>query len=175
MYAGEGFTVEAKMPVEQWMEGGPGVIHGGILSSALDDVMGMTPRLLGPPGVTVHLQVDFLQPIPVGKTLHIRAEILGRQRRKIYTEGVAHLGDPGAAGGARERCVRDRRRPGALRPSTSRTVRRRRSIWAANRSSDEGSERRVHRVGVAQVNGVAEVGDPEDANASGVPRRWPRG
>lgn len=95
MYAGEGFTVEAKMPVEQWMEGGPGVIHGGILSSALDDVMGMTPRLLGPPGVTVHLQVDFLQPIPVGKTLHIRAEILGRQRRKIYTEGVAHLGDPG--------------------------------------------------------------------------------
>ncbi len=94
MYAGEGFTVDAQMPVEQWMEGGPGVIHGGILSSAFDDVMGMLPRLLGPPGVTVHLQVDFLKPIPVGETLQIHAAILGKQRRKIYTEGLAHLGDP---------------------------------------------------------------------------------
>nr|WP_223205176.1 PaaI family thioesterase [Gordonia jinghuaiqii] len=94
VHAGEGFTVDARMPVEQWMEGGPGVIHGGILSSAFDDVMGMLPRLIGPPGVTVHLQVDFLAPIPVGKTLHIEASILGKQRRKIYAEAVAHLGDP---------------------------------------------------------------------------------
>lgn len=92
--AGEDFTVDAQMPVEQWMEGGPGVIHGGILSTAFDDVMGMLPRLIGPPGVTVHLQVDFAAPIPVGKTLHIHATMLGRQRRKIYAEAVAHLGDP---------------------------------------------------------------------------------
>ncbi len=94
MFAGEGFSVVAEMPVEHWMEGGPGVIHGGILSSAFDDVMGMTPRLIGPAAVTVHLQVDFMRPIPVGETLHLRAEILGKQGRKIYTEGVAHLGDP---------------------------------------------------------------------------------
>ncbi|AFR47510.1 thioesterase superfamily protein [Gordonia sp. KTR9] len=94
VYAGDGFSVDAQMPIDQWMEGGPGVIHGGILSTALDDVMGMLPRLLGPPGVTVHLQVDFLQPVPVGKTLHIHASVLGKQRRKIYTEATAHLGDP---------------------------------------------------------------------------------
>lgn len=93
IYAGEGFSVDAEMPVEHWMEGGPGVIHGGILSSAFDDVMGMTPRLIGPAAVTGHLQVDFMQPIPVGRTLHLHAEILGKQRRKIYVEGVAHLGD----------------------------------------------------------------------------------
>ncbi len=94
VFAGEGFTVDAQMPVEQWMEGGPGVIHGGILSSAFDDVMGMLPRLIGPAAVTVHLQVDFLKPIPVGRTLHIHASIMGKQRRKIYAEAVAHLGDP---------------------------------------------------------------------------------
>lgn len=93
MFAGEGFSVTARMEVEQRFEGGPGVIHGGVLSTAFDDVMGMAPLLVGPSAVTVHLEVDYLRPIPVGRTLHLRATLLGRQRRKLYTEGVAHLGD----------------------------------------------------------------------------------
>ncbi|GAA3701082.1 PaaI family thioesterase [Gordonia hankookensis] len=94
MYAGEDFTVTAAMTVETHFEGGPGVLHGGILTTAFDDVMGMAPLLVGPSAVTVHLEVDFLRPIPVGSTLQFRATLLGRQRRKLYTEGVAHIGDP---------------------------------------------------------------------------------
>nr|WP_051999083.1 PaaI family thioesterase [Gordonia rhizosphera] len=96
MYAGEDFTITASMQVEARFEGGPGVIHGGVLSTAFDDVMGMAPLLIGPSAVTVHLEVDYLRPIPIGSTLHFRAALLGRQRRKLYTEGVAHIGDPDA-------------------------------------------------------------------------------
>ncbi|SKX92863.1 Uncharacterised protein [Mycobacteroides abscessus subsp. abscessus] len=56
--------------------------------------MGTVPLLVGPSAVTVHLEVDFVAPVPIGSTLHLRADILGRQRRKVYVEAVGHLGDP---------------------------------------------------------------------------------
>ncbi|MGV9669429.1 PaaI family thioesterase [Gordonia sp. NPDC003504] len=90
----DGFSVETEMLVEPWMEGGPGVIHGGILSTAFDEVMGTAPLLVGPSAVTVHLEVDFIAPITIGSTLHLSARLLGRQRRKVYVAASAHLGDP---------------------------------------------------------------------------------
>lgn len=94
MIAGEDFEMSASMLVEERFEGGPGVIHGGVLTSAFDDVLGMLPRLVGPTAVTGHLEVDFLAPIPIGKTLEFRAKLLGRQRRKLYAEGLAFIEDP---------------------------------------------------------------------------------
>ncbi|MGO3327009.1 PaaI family thioesterase [Gordonia sp. (in: high G+C Gram-positive bacteria)] len=92
--AGEGLTVDAQMPVLDWMQGGPGVIHGGVLSAAFDEVMGTSPLLVGKPVVTAHLEIDYAKPIPLGSTLEFHARILGRERRKIYIEAFAHLGDP---------------------------------------------------------------------------------
>ena len=94
MVAGEDFEMSAEMLVESRFEGGPGVIHGGIITTAFDDVLGMLPRLVGPSAVTGHLEVDFLAPIPVGATLKFRAKLLGRQRRKLYAEGFAYIDDP---------------------------------------------------------------------------------
>lgn len=94
--AGEGVTVSAQMPVEAWMQGGPGVIHGGLLTAAFDEVLGTAPLQIGMGCVTVHLEVDFALPIPLGSVLQFDAEIVGVQRRKIYVRGVAHVGDPAA-------------------------------------------------------------------------------
>lgn len=94
VYAGAGFDVRAEMTVLPRMEGGPGLIHGGVLSAAFDEVMGHLPLLIGPSAVTAHLQIDFSAPIPLGSTLHFTGEILGKQRRKIYTESQAYLTDP---------------------------------------------------------------------------------
>ncbi|MFW0795169.1 PaaI family thioesterase [Gordonia sp. CPCC 205515] len=94
MFAGEDFVVTASMEVAPRFEGGPGVIHGGVLATAFDDVMGMVPMLIGPSAVTVHLEVDYQLPIPIGSTLQFTATLLGRQRRKMYVEAVGHLGDP---------------------------------------------------------------------------------
>lgn len=96
VYAGDGFTVRGSMVVQPRMEGGPGTIHGGILAAVFDETMGHLPLLIGPAGVTAHLQIDFSAPIPLGSTLFLVGRILGRQRRKIYTEVVAYLEDPAA-------------------------------------------------------------------------------
>ncbi len=87
--AGDGFETTATLEVAPWMEGGPGIIHGGLLSTAFDDVMSLATMLAGPPTVTGHLEVDFVAPIPVGATLKLHATALGRQRRKVYTEAQA--------------------------------------------------------------------------------------
>lgn len=92
--AGADFTVDAKLVVEPWMEGGPGVLHGGILSTAFDEVMGTVPLLAGPAVVTVHMEVDFVSPIPTATVLNLHAEILGVQRRKVYTRAIAYFDDP---------------------------------------------------------------------------------
>lgn len=92
--AGEGLTVDATMNVVDWMQGGPGVIHGGVLSAAFDEVMGTSPLLLRTPVVTGHLAIDYAKPIPLGSTLYFTGEVLGGVRRKIYTRCTAHLGDP---------------------------------------------------------------------------------
>ncbi|MGB3604161.1 MAG: PaaI family thioesterase [Gordonia sp. (in: high G+C Gram-positive bacteria)] len=94
VYAGEGTTVRGKLQVVDWMQGGPGVIHGGILSAAFDEVMGTSPLLVRKPVVTGHLEIDYAKPIPLGSTVHFEGEILGGVRRKVYTRAIAHLGDP---------------------------------------------------------------------------------
>ncbi|MBM7366018.1 PaaI family thioesterase [Gordonia hydrophobica] len=94
--AGEGLTATATMQVENWMQGGPGVIHGGVLSGAFDEVMGTVPLLLRRPVVTGHLAIDYAKPIPLGSTVHFGCEIIGGIGRKIYTRSYAHLGDPDA-------------------------------------------------------------------------------
>ena len=94
VYAGEGFTTTAEMTVEKWMMGGPGVIHGGVLTAAFDEVLGTTPLIIGTPVVTGHLQVDFRKPIPIGTTLHFNAEVVAKERRKVFVRATAHLGDP---------------------------------------------------------------------------------
>lgn len=91
--AGEGANLTARMQVETHFEGGPGVIHGGILSAAFDDAMGLTHRLVGAIAVTAHLEIDFAKPIPLGSELRIEAVTHGTIRRKLYASAVAYLGD----------------------------------------------------------------------------------
>lgn len=91
--AGEGITTTAQLTVAPWMAGGPGMMHGGLLSTAFDEVMSQTPLLAGVPVVTGNLEVDFLKPVPVGEVLHLECEVLARKRRKLFTRAIAHLGD----------------------------------------------------------------------------------
>lgn len=91
VFARAGFETTAILTVQPWMEGGPGIIHGGLLTTAFDDVMSLATFLAGPPTVTGHLEVDFLAPIPVGARLQLHATALGRQRRKVFTEATASI------------------------------------------------------------------------------------
>jgi acyl-coenzyme A thioesterase PaaI-like protein len=84
--------VHGELTVTDYHQGAPGLAHGGIIATAMDEVLGVLNRLLGFPAVTVRLEVDFRRPIPVGTTVHLTSWISGILGRKVYVEGVARLG-----------------------------------------------------------------------------------
>ena len=74
-------------------QGAPGLIHGGVLAAAFDEVLGACNWLLLAPAVTGHLSVDFRKPVPVGATVTIRASIDGVDGRKVHTTGDGRFDD----------------------------------------------------------------------------------
>jgi uncharacterized protein (TIGR00369 family) len=50
-------------------QGGPGFIHGGIIATVLDEVMGKVCRFRGVRAVTAELSVEYLKPVPVDAAL----------------------------------------------------------------------------------------------------------
>lgn len=91
-YAGEGMTITAKFTVSEHHQGAPGLAHGGLLSCAFDEALGKLMWLVREPAVTGRLETSFLMPVPVGSTLHMRAEIVGQEGRKIYCKAQGFLG-----------------------------------------------------------------------------------
>jgi acyl-coenzyme A thioesterase PaaI-like protein len=90
----EGLTVAARFTVTDVHQGAPGLAHGGVLAAAMDEALGMVVWLLRKPYVTGRLETDYLRPVPVGATLHIRTRCTGVSGRKAYLEAEAHVGAP---------------------------------------------------------------------------------
>lgn len=88
---GEALDITAMFDVTERFEGGPGVIHGGVLSSAFDEAMGSVSIHLNQPVVTAHLEIDFARPILLGSRLVIQARIVGQLGRKLYTTAEAFI------------------------------------------------------------------------------------
>ncbi len=91
--AEEGLRVTGEFLVTEHHQGAPGLAHGGILATALDEVMGALNWLLMRPAVTARLEVDFKAPVPVGATVRFDAEIVGQSGRKVYSAAEGRLQD----------------------------------------------------------------------------------
>ncbi len=91
--AGEGLTVSGTFRVSEHHQGAPGLAHGGVLSTALDEILGSLNWLLAGPAVTGRLECDFRRPVPVGTDLVVDAEVVGVKGRRVYTRAVGRLGD----------------------------------------------------------------------------------
>lgn len=64
-------------------QGYDGIVHGGIISTLLDEIMARYIYAKGLNGVTAKLEVRFRQPTPIGVPLTISGRIVG-QRGKLY-------------------------------------------------------------------------------------------
>ena len=91
LHAGKALTIDGTFTVTRHPRGAPGLAHGGLLSAAIDEVLGSLNWLLGEPAVTGRLECEFIKPVPVGSVLHIHAEIVGTQRRKVFAVASARL------------------------------------------------------------------------------------
>lgn len=92
--AGQGVDVTAEFRVRPVHQGAPGLAHGGVLSTALDETMGSLGWLMHTIVVTGHLETDFVRPVPVDTVLHLSAEATGVQGRKVFTSATARIGGP---------------------------------------------------------------------------------
>ncbi len=92
--AGEGVSVTAAFTVRPAHQGAPGLAHGGVLASALDETLGALNWLLRTIAVTGRLETDFVRPVPVDAVLHLRAEATAVAGRKIYCTATGRIGGP---------------------------------------------------------------------------------
>lgn len=91
MVALDGVAVRCSFVITEHHMGAPGLAHGGILASALDEALGSLSWLMRMTAVTAHLEVDYVRPVPVGRTVVIDARCIGVDGRKIYVEGAGRL------------------------------------------------------------------------------------
>lgn len=90
--AGDGLSVLGVFTVSEHHQGAPGLAHGGLLTTALDEILGSLNWLLAGPAVTGRLEVDFRRPVPVGTELYVGAEVVGVLGRKVFTKAVGRIG-----------------------------------------------------------------------------------
>lgn len=88
--------VEADYVVPAYLEGAPGIVHGGIQGTLLDEVLCMTAHAKRGTGVmTGELTVRYLRPVPTEMALRIRGRIVEERGRSFLIEGAIYLADSG--------------------------------------------------------------------------------
>ncbi|MFI6942498.1 PaaI family thioesterase [Streptomyces sp. NPDC050418] len=92
--AAEGVAITAEFTVKPEHQGAPGLAHGGVLATALDETLGSLNWLLRVIAVTGRLETDFVRPVPVDTVLHLEAEVTAVAGRKIYSSAVGRIGGP---------------------------------------------------------------------------------
>ncbi|MEU5715941.1 PaaI family thioesterase [Streptomyces sp. NPDC020403] len=90
--AGEGVSVTAEFTVKPAHQGAPGLAHGGVLATAMDETLGALSWLLRLVAVTGRLETDYVLPVPVGTVLFLDAEVTAVHDRKIYCRATGRIG-----------------------------------------------------------------------------------
>ena len=74
-------------------EGPPGLVHGGYVISAFDDLLGVAQAASGIAGFTGTLSVKLLGGTPLHREIRYEAGVTERSGRKITAYGRSYLGD----------------------------------------------------------------------------------
>ena len=89
----EGLTATAELTVDPLFEGPPDSVHGGTISFLMDCMLGVLVQVTGIASVTGTLGLRYLQRTPLDVPLTLRARIVRREGRKIFTEGAVEHGE----------------------------------------------------------------------------------
>jgi acyl-coenzyme A thioesterase PaaI-like protein len=84
---------EAYVTFDERHQGGPGFVHGGLISAALDEACGLLATWYRFPAVTVRIFVRYRRPVAINTELLLRARIDGERGRRIHVSGDLNDGD----------------------------------------------------------------------------------
>ncbi len=68
-------------------EGYHGIMHGGITSTILDEIMVYACKSYSVDVVTAKMEVRFLKPVPIGRKLVAKGKVIEKRGKAYLTEG----------------------------------------------------------------------------------------
>jgi acyl-coenzyme A thioesterase PaaI-like protein len=74
-------------------QGGPGLVHGGVVGAALDEACGLLATWHRFPAVTARFAVRFRKPVPINRELRVSARVVAERGRRIEIAAELHDGD----------------------------------------------------------------------------------
>ena len=87
-------------------QGYTGILHGGLVATLLDEVVGKLSTFIGQPAVTAEMTIRYLKPIPTGRRLTVRGRITEDRRRLLLGDSEAFLEDGTVAATASVKLVK---------------------------------------------------------------------
>ncbi len=93
IFRSEGAQIMADFSVGEGHQGFPGVAHGGVLASILDETMGRVPVLEHRWVMTARLELRYRAPAPINTPLLVRAEATDDRLRMVRVKGQIVLAE----------------------------------------------------------------------------------
>jgi acyl-coenzyme A thioesterase PaaI-like protein len=88
----EGHIV-ASFRFNEYQQGPPGFAHGGASAAVMDEAMGAAVWQVGNRAATVHLELDYRKPIPIGEEINIQGWSFSEEMDSATTRGIIYLSD----------------------------------------------------------------------------------
>lgn len=85
-FSQEGDEVRSEFTPGEYHQGWPGIVHGGVIETLLDEAMAYVPHFMGLHCVTAKMEVRIRHPVPVGQRLLISSNATRKTRRVIEAE-----------------------------------------------------------------------------------------
>ena len=89
----EGESVRAEFIPGELYQGWPGVVHGGLICTMLDEVIGYAAGYQGLYAVTVKMEVCYRKPAMIGQRLLLCARVKSVSGRTVVCDGEIRLED----------------------------------------------------------------------------------
>lgn len=85
--------IVASFRFNEYQQGPPGFVHGGASAAVLDEAMGAAVWQAGYRAATVHLELDYRKPIPIGEEINIQGWLFSEEMDSVTTRGIIYLSD----------------------------------------------------------------------------------
>ncbi len=93
-YCEEDLAAETELAIPREYQGWSEVIHGGILSTLLDELMAHAVWRFAGPGVTLGMEVRFHKPLKPGEAIRVRGVLQpGNNSRRLAEAEIVRLAD----------------------------------------------------------------------------------
>jgi acyl-coenzyme A thioesterase PaaI-like protein len=76
-------SYESTVTFSEHHQGGPGIVHGGVVCAALDEACGLLATWYRFPTVTARIAIRFRRPVPINTPLRIVSRVTATRGRRI--------------------------------------------------------------------------------------------